>query len=85
MVLILAEKMAAELTILREEERMLMRIASKLNDQLNRLKVSQRREVTQLKSLERLCLHPTLHLSLWLQSCYHRRRLWDSGGARQSL
>ena len=28
-----------ELTILREEERVLMKVASKLNDQLNRLKV----------------------------------------------
>jgi len=28
-----------ELVILREEERVLMKIASKLNDQLNRLKV----------------------------------------------
>jgi len=29
-----------ELVILKEEERVLMKIASKLNDQLNRLKVS---------------------------------------------
>ena len=29
----------SELMILREEERVLMKIASKLNDQLNRLKV----------------------------------------------
>jgi len=45
MVLRSVEKMA-ELAILREEERMLMRIASKLNDQLNRLKVGQCQQVT---------------------------------------